>query len=69
MQDHNYFKREACNLEELVCMRSVSGDACLMQGDSAGSNSRLCLEKFVLKFFYNIPVLFLPRSSRQKSLA
>ena len=31
------------NLEELVCMRIVSGEC--MKGDSAGSNPRLCLEK------------------------
>ena len=39
MQDHN-----VNNLEELVCMRSVSGDACRAR-DSAGSNPRLCLKK------------------------
>ena len=31
-------------MEELVCMRSVSGDACRSR-ESAGSNPRLCLKK------------------------
>ena len=46
------------NLEELVCMRSASGDECRAR-DSAGSNPRLCLKKGIfLKRIYNIPMLF-----------
>ena len=43
-------------------MRSVSGEC--MQGDSAGSNPRLCLERNRRMNFVHIPMLFLPRSSR-----
>ena len=66
MQDHNV---KQLNLEELVCMRSVSGDACRVR-DSAGSNPRLCLKKkdFFKEFITSL-CFFLSRSSRQKSIA
>ena len=42
-----------------------------MQGNSAGSNPRLCPENIgeIYKKIYNIPMLFLSNSSRQKTIA
>ena len=43
-----------------------------MQGDSAGSNPRFNMSFFLKEKFiriYNISMLFLSRSSRQKSIA
>ena len=62
MQDHN--------VKQLgrISMYAKCIGGC-MQGDSAGSNPRLCLKKkenFIR--IYNIPMLVLSRSSRQKSI-
>ena len=62
MAGHNAYSNRAfkCkitmwnNLEELVCMRSVSGAACRAR-DSAGSNPRFKKKDF---FKENIPMLF-----------
>ena len=60
MQDHNVKQLERTS----VYANSIEG---CMQGDSAGLNPRLCLEK--IGEMKNLLFFFLSRSSRQKSIA